>query len=281
RETRSRYDETVRLSRARFKAGDISEAELKKIELESLKYQNGEIDAQMELDLAWHKLAALLGFGSPAALPSVAAEKPPERAPLSLSDLTARALNERPDLRAVRMSQRKAQADLSAARREALPEPALGVAYTHDDFTVSGDNPNSLALTLSFPLPLFDRNQGGIGRAQVDLRRAGNDEQKLLLAIQREVAEAVRRARGARRPLPARRIRGWRHARALRFRPARGRKVVQGRGRVAARASGGAADLHRDPRAVPAHRVRLRAGSDRYRSRGGSAGSLMQKLLLL
>ncbi len=198
RETRSRYDETVRLSRARFKAGDISEAELKKIELESLKYQNGEIDAQMELDLAWHKLAALLGFGSPAALPSVAAEKPPERAPLSLSDLTARALNERPDLRAVRMSQRKAQADLTAARREALPEPALGVAYTHDDFTVSGDNPNSLALTLSFPLPLFDRNQGGIGRAQVDLRRAANDEQKLLLGIQREVAEAVRRAVRAR-----------------------------------------------------------------------------------
>src|SRR5205823_10250765 len=126
---------TVRLSRARFKAGDISEAELKKIELESLKYRNAEIDADLELDLAWHKLAALLGYGSPAALPSVAADQPPERAPLSLSDLTARALAARPDLRAVRSGRAKAAAELRAARREALPDPQVGVAYTHDNFT--------------------------------------------------------------------------------------------------------------------------------------------------
>src|SRR5581483_7084111 len=51
RETRSRYDETVRLSRSRFAAGDISEAELKKVELEGMRYHNVELDAEMELDL--------------------------------------------------------------------------------------------------------------------------------------------------------------------------------------------------------------------------------------
>src|SRR5262249_18375040 len=95
---RVRYDETIRLSRARFKAGDISENELRKIELEGLKYQNAEVDANLELDLSRHKLAALLGYGSPAALPSVAADRPPERAPLSLSSLVERAMRERPDL---------------------------------------------------------------------------------------------------------------------------------------------------------------------------------------
>src|SRR5262245_51425871 len=45
---RVRYDETIRLSRARFKAGDISENELRKIELEGLKYSNAEVDQNLE-----------------------------------------------------------------------------------------------------------------------------------------------------------------------------------------------------------------------------------------
>jgi cobalt-zinc-cadmium efflux system outer membrane protein len=189
---RVRYDETIRLSRARFKAGDISENELRKIELEGLKYQNAEIDEDMELELARYKFAALLGQGSPAALPSVAADRPPERAPLSLSPLVERALRERPDLRALRTARLKADAELRAAHRDPWPDPSLGVAYTHDNFTVSGDNPNTLALTLSFPLPVFDRNQAGIGRAAVEVRRSENDEVKLALQVQRDVGEAVR-----------------------------------------------------------------------------------------
>jgi outer membrane protein, heavy metal efflux system len=189
---RVRYDETIRLTRARFKAGDISENELRKIELEGLKYQNAEIDEELELDVARHKLAALLGYGSPAALPSVAAERPPERAPLSSPPLVDRALRERPDVRALRVARLKADAGLRAAHREPWPDPQLGVAYTHDEFTISGDNPDTLAVTLSFPIPLFDRNQAGIGRASVEVKRSENDEARLSLQVQREVGEAVR-----------------------------------------------------------------------------------------
>ena len=59
RETLARYDETTRLSRARFEAGDISEAEFKKVELEGMRYQNAEIEAQMELDLALEQFREL------------------------------------------------------------------------------------------------------------------------------------------------------------------------------------------------------------------------------
>jgi cobalt-zinc-cadmium efflux system outer membrane protein len=200
---RARYDETVRLSTARFRAGDISENELRKIELESLKYRNAEIDADLELRLARNKFAALLGFGPYAALPSVAAEGPPERAPLLPPALVERALRERPDLRAARAGRQKAEASLRAARREALPDPQVGVAYTHDDFQVSGDNPNTLALTLSLPLPVFDRNQAGIGKANVEMRRNENTEARLLVEIERDVADAVRRAERARALLDA------------------------------------------------------------------------------
>ena len=86
-----------------------------------------------------------------------------------------------------------ADARSPSAKREALPDISLGAAYTHSDFTVSGDNPNTMGLSLSLPLPLFDRNQANIGRAQLDRRRAENDAERLRIAVMREVSEAVRK----------------------------------------------------------------------------------------
>ncbi|HVR03258.1 MAG TPA: TolC family protein, partial [Polyangia bacterium] len=57
-----------------------------------------------------------------------------------------------------------------------------------------GDNPNTLVLSVSLPLPLFDRNKAGIGRAELDIRRADNDRGRLRLAVEHGVLEAVRKA---------------------------------------------------------------------------------------
>jgi cobalt-zinc-cadmium efflux system outer membrane protein len=51
-----------------------------------------------------------------------------------------------------------------------------------------------MALSLSMPLPLFDRNQAGIGRARLDIRRADNEIERLRLQIGHDVVEAVRKA---------------------------------------------------------------------------------------
>jgi len=192
-ETRARYEETVRLSRARFKAGDISDAELKKVELEGLRYENGVIDADLQLDIAKQKLAALLGLAS-GELPAEPAENPAPRTPYDRASLIERALEGRPDVRAARQAKLLTEAVLAQARREAFPDVTLGLNYTHSNFTISGDNPNTLALTLALPLPTFDRNQANIGRAKVDIKRAENEGQRLAVLVQREVAEAVSRA---------------------------------------------------------------------------------------
>ncbi len=192
RETRSRFDETIRISRARQAAGDISEAELRKIELEGMTYANAVIDEELTLDLARQKLLALLALPSSAPL-ALAPEPKTERNPLQLAPLLQRAMERRPDLRAARLAHPLAEAELRQAKREALPDIALGLGYTHSEFTASGDNPNSLALSLSFPLTLFDRNQANVGRARLDLRRADNDVVRLQIAIEHEVADAVRR----------------------------------------------------------------------------------------
>ena len=191
RETRDRYADTVRLSRSRFAAGEISEAELSKIELEGLKYENAVIDAEQEYDLSRQKLAALLGIGTE--LPFHVEFPVPRDVSASLPALVTDALAHRPDLLASKADQRLAGASLTSARREAFPDISLGVGYTHSDFQVSGDNPNTLAVTLSAPLPLFDRNQAGIGRAELSRRRAENETARLELVVRHEVAEAVRK----------------------------------------------------------------------------------------
>jgi cobalt-zinc-cadmium efflux system outer membrane protein len=190
-----RYAQTIKISQSRFKAGDISEAELRKIELEGLRYQNDVIQADTELDVARGRLAALLNLASAAELPALrpGPSEAASRPSFDLPRLTARALERRPDLRAAGAARVQADALVASAERDALPDITLGAAYTHSDFTVSGDNPNALALTLSLPLPLFDRNQANIGRARLDQRRADNDGERLRIAVARDVAEAVRK----------------------------------------------------------------------------------------
>jgi cobalt-zinc-cadmium efflux system outer membrane protein len=130
-------------------------------------------------------------------------ETPPPRTPLSPTDLMNRAWNDRPDVRALRASRAAADAGLTQAHREAFPDISLGLAYTHSNFTVSGDNPNQLSVTLSLPLPIFDRNQAAIGKANLELKKADNEEKKLALTVAHEVNDAVRHELHARKLVDA------------------------------------------------------------------------------
>jgi cobalt-zinc-cadmium efflux system outer membrane protein len=192
RDMAARYADTVRLSQSRYRAGDISEADLRKIELEGTKYQNAVIDAETEWMVSRGKLAALMGLPSIRELPERVVE-PDGRLTWDAARLVADALERRPDLRAAGASRVVAEAEVAAAHREVYPDFEIGAAYTHSDFTVSGDNPNTLGLSLSLPLPIFDRNKAGIGRAELDVRRADNEKARLRLAVEHEVAEAVRK----------------------------------------------------------------------------------------
>ena len=193
-ETADRYEETVRLSQSRYRAGDISQAELRKVELEGLRYKNAVIDADLQLDLARQNLAALLGFASASELPTSTVELALPRQTYDLEHLVALALERRPDVRAAQAARGVGEAQLAAAKREILPDIVLGATYTHSDFTVSGDNAHALGFSLSLPLPLFDRNQANVGRSNLEIRRAENDLERLKVVVRHDVSNAVRKA---------------------------------------------------------------------------------------
>jgi cobalt-zinc-cadmium efflux system outer membrane protein len=205
REVAGRYAATTKLSRSRFAAGDISEAELRKVELEAIRYDNAVIDADSQWDLARAQLAILMGLADAAAIPTelpddFALVVPGEN--LSAADaatqLVGLAMRRRPDVRAAQLDRARAAAQLVSARREAYPDIAIGPTYSHSGFTVSGDNPNVLGVGVSLPLPLFDRNQASRARADVDIRRADNEAARLELVVRHEIADATRRERRAR-----------------------------------------------------------------------------------
>jgi cobalt-zinc-cadmium efflux system outer membrane protein len=72
---------------------------------------------------------------------------------------------------------------LAHARR--IPDPTLGIGYTLDNLTVSGDQHQSLLFTVGIPLPLFDRGNHDEAAARANAR-----------SVAAEHAAAVRDARG-------------------------------------------------------------------------------------
>ena len=92
-------------------------------------------------------------------------------APPSL-DRILKSVQENPQL--TRFTALKAQrsAELTGARAQAVPDVTLGVGYRHYNETAD----SGMIFTMSVPLPVFDRNQGGIIEAHESLRRAEAEE---------------------------------------------------------------------------------------------------------
>jgi cobalt-zinc-cadmium efflux system outer membrane protein len=70
-----------------------------------------------------------------------------------------------PEVRALKLESQAARADLTLAKRRAIPDPTLRLGYTRSQFTLSGDNANTLEIGLSLPMTIFDHGQADAARA--------------------------------------------------------------------------------------------------------------------
>ncbi|HEX5656986.1 MAG TPA: TolC family protein [Polyangiales bacterium] len=69
-------------------------------------------------------------------------------------------LVQRADLRALQAFASAASAESKLADALKLPDPTVRFGYVHDRFTVAGNQLNSLNLSVSVPVAVFDRGQG-------------------------------------------------------------------------------------------------------------------------
>ena len=189
REDLGRYRETVRVSETRAHEGDISPAEFDKVALEQRRFEREVGDAEVERREAVAALLPLLGTDARDVEPVGTLAVPEVRD--DIDRLVDEALARRPDLRAAERARETAEAALRLVRAQRWPDVTVGLQYTHSQFEVSGDLPNQLGTSLSLPLPVFNRNQGEIQRAEAEVLAARHGVDRLRLEIPQEVRSAA------------------------------------------------------------------------------------------
>lgn len=194
-EARRGYAQTVSLMQRREAAGDIARTDLDKIELEALRYTQLVLQAERELADARAALAEVMALADAASLPVELYAQPMPNAAATTPDaeaVLARALRQRPDVRAAKSEWVRAGLSGAVARRETLPDLTVGLNYTRSHFQISGDNPHALGVQLGIDLPVFDRNQAARRQASVARQQADNAMAHLAHEVTHEVMRALR-----------------------------------------------------------------------------------------
>jgi outer membrane protein, heavy metal efflux system len=166
RENLAYYDKVLEVNRERYKAGGIAQVDFQRLELQRVQYLSDLQTADVNLRTAKIQLLMLLNDQTPVDQFDVSgtfdfAEQIPP-----LNDVRQAALDTRPDLRAAVQSVDKAKTDYQLARADGSTDPTLG-------FDVGRNPPIDayFGLSVSFPLRIFDRNQGEKRRTQLDIDR--------------------------------------------------------------------------------------------------------------
>jgi cobalt-zinc-cadmium efflux system outer membrane protein len=183
RENLSSFQRVVDLNRMRLERGAVSGADFLKIELQMLQFETDLEDATLALKTAKATIRALLGGSNLADEFEVEGDLGAAPFDVGLSDLQQRALANRPDLKSAETGIEKAAADLRLAKANGYPDPTIGTSLLHagneiggpswfQPFYPKGETSNTMGVGISFPIPLFNRNQGEIARTRSEQRRA-------------------------------------------------------------------------------------------------------------
>ena len=165
------YDHVLDVSRERFKAGDIAQIDLDRLELQRVQYESDLQTAEVNLRTAKIQLLTLLNDRTPVEQFDLAGPYDFVDQLAALDDFRKMALDSRPDLRAAVQAVDKAQTDHKLAIANGSTDPTIGGWYTHNASTNNPVAVNTLGVSVSVPLRIFDRNQGEKLRTQLDITR--------------------------------------------------------------------------------------------------------------
>ncbi len=162
----------LRVANDKLQAGAIPPLEVIKAKVEASRSQLTLMSANKELEAEQKILVSFWGdrsanFGSCQGELEVNFKLPTL---LKLSDLV---IKNHPLLQGLKASRSKRGLELSRAKVEWIPDIELGVGFKR----LEGEDVNTFVAGISIPLPLFNRYQGGIKEALIDLDKV--DQEKL------------------------------------------------------------------------------------------------------
>lgn len=177
-------DKTHEIVKKRIGAAKAPEIQHTKADIEKAAAEVEKRKAEKELVTAKNDLARLLGVMDSASLDI--------EADLStLPDLVDRqalmaALQNAPQSKAQEFAKMQARSSLGLARSEAVPDPTFGLGVRRFN---ENDN-TALVASVSFPIPVFNRNQGGIHEAKANMIKADAESYAAGLALRQSAIQA-------------------------------------------------------------------------------------------
>jgi outer membrane protein, heavy metal efflux system len=194
RENVTNLNQLVSLNEIRVREGYTAEGDLIKVRLEAQRYEYQHRRARLELERA--RIGLLRAMGSASFEAADTAFDPEETLGFQPVEFAAPTLEEaamrQPQVQAAQSRLEQAQAMLRLEQAQARPDLNATVGYKRNG------TDNALYGALSVPLPLYNRNQGRIARAEAALAAARAEQNHVRNQVRAELA-AARRAVESRR----------------------------------------------------------------------------------
>lgn len=187
-------DETLRIARGRVEAGRDPLVQQRRAEVTRTTALIAAERARREAEVALRNLTVLLGvpqIGLPPRQPWFDARRParPEPGRAALAGGSQGSLDGSPDLARLDAVVAQRRANLALQRATAVPDVTVQGYVRRLEET----NETAFVAGAAIPLPIFDRNQGGIARARAELLQAEVEAERGRLTVTAALVSAERR----------------------------------------------------------------------------------------
>lgn len=176
------WNKEIEINAERFKAGDLAKVDLSRIVLQRAQYQADYVNSQVNLRTAKIALLMLLNDRTPVDKFDVTGAYEFQESLVPLEEVRQIAMVTRPDLQAAVETVEKAKTDNKLAIANGSSDPTFGF-----DVGRNPPLPSYMGFSVSFPLRIFDKNQGEKLRTKLDIDRAA----KSRLAAEAQVLSDV------------------------------------------------------------------------------------------
>jgi cobalt-zinc-cadmium efflux system outer membrane protein len=165
------FQQAVDIGEVKFKDGAMSENDYLKIKLQLLQFESDVEQASLNKTHALSDLRQLLGYEQVPATYDVVGDFEYKPLVVALDELQAKALQNRPDLRAAVLGITAANSQYALAKANGKQDPNISGNYSY------GGGTSATTFSFSIPLAIFDRNQGNIALTRIAIRQA-EEQQK-------------------------------------------------------------------------------------------------------
>jgi cobalt-zinc-cadmium efflux system outer membrane protein len=186
RENQQTFEETIKHTTELYQLGEISGLDLKRLEVEKLKFDTDVANSERDYEVAVRDLRFTLGGDYRAMDIDVAGTLDYQPYEFSLAELRDKSLAARPDLKAAQLSERAADASIRLQDAQRVPDVTLGAGV--NQIPAGGSN---YTFGVSFALPVSDRNQGERAKALIEKRKAQNQQQFITNQVLSDVDKAL------------------------------------------------------------------------------------------